>query len=680
MAARTDFTAVAADFLDLGRSVTALAARHTDTPVPGCTHGQAAQIITPGYHLAALAAETNAALRRMLHTYDETDACPLGSGAMAGQELPWDRARLAAHLGFARVQPHALVGVASRTWTTAMASDLAGYAAVLSRFTTDFMTWGGSGFAFLDLPDDLAGISAAMPQKRNFPVLERIRGRCAHVVGRAADLVAGQRNTPYSNTVEVSKEIGAHLHTQARAMRSLLRLTHAVVTGTTYRTDRMRAACAEDHLGGFTLANRLTLDCGIPWRTAQIVAGRYVKRAVEQGLRADRPESRPAAGLRRRVRARGRTGRRAARRILRRRRRAARQALGRLHPPRPGRTAPRRRVTRTRPARRRVVAQDRTQDGCGPPPRHARDRAGPRMTGLPAAARRVAVDIAEGTGAACGTFGELLQGVLPDGTAFLVTLPISLGSRARFPLRPARPAARLPRAQDQVARTGAGHARRPRRRRRNPPAGQRPARRQGPRQFVRRPRGDGPRAVGTVLGLDTSPGAVEDWLRPVEPTDGVMHPGVVVFEHRAVRLRAHLGVLPPVTVVAVDEGGHLDTVAHNRRLRHVPPGQRHEYERLVDDLARAVRGADLSAVGTVTTRSAVLNQRRLPKRNLDAMADIAERIGAPGVVCTHSGTMLGLLLDTTADGHRERLRAAARTACAKLPGTLSVYRSAAADR
>ncbi|MFD5457469.1 lyase family protein [Streptomyces olivaceus] len=291
MAARTHFTAVAADLLDLGRAVTALAARHTDTPMPGYTHGQAAQIITPGYHLAALAAETNAALRRMLHTYDETDACPLGSGAMAGQELPWDRDRLAAHLGFARAQPHALVGVASRTWSTVMASDLAGYAAVLSRFTTDFMTWGGSGFGFLDLPDDLAGISAAMPQKRNFPVLERIRGRCAHVVGRAADLVAGQRNTPYSNTVEVSKETGAHLHTQIRAMRSLLRLTHAVVTGTTYRTDRMRGACVEDHLGGFTLANRLTLDCGIPWRTAQIVAGRYVKRAVEQGLRADRPDA-----------------------------------------------------------------------------------------------------------------------------------------------------------------------------------------------------------------------------------------------------------------------------------------------------------------------------------------------------------------------------------------------------
>ncbi|WP_432092058.1 kinase [Streptomyces sp. NRRL F-5630] len=301
------------------------------------------------------------------------------------------------------------------------------------------------------------------------------------------------------------------------------------------------------------------------------------------------------------------------------------------------------------------------------------------MSGLPAPARRVAVDIAEGTGAAHGTFGELLQGVLPDGTAFLVTLPISLGSRARFRYDPHGPLHVYPAHKTKsltLARTmldthgdggggtlvldsdllvGKGLA-------------------SSSADLVATARG-----VGAVLGLDTSPAAVEDWLRPVEPTDGVMYPGVVVFEHRAVRLRAELGALSPLTVVAVDEGGHLDTVAHNRRPRHVPPGLRREYARLVDDLADAVRAADLSALGAVTTRSAVLNQRWLPKRNLDAMTGIAQRVGALGVVCTHSGTMLGLLLDTTADGHQERLEAA-RAACSALPGTLSVYRSAATDR
>ncbi|MEU8874115.1 lyase family protein [Streptomyces javensis] len=291
MAAREDLAAVAEDLTAFARAVLGLAGRYTDTPMPGHTHGQAAQIISPGFHLTALAAETLGVLRRMLHTYDECDACPLGSGTMAGQELPWDRVRMAGLLGFARAQPHALVAVASRTWTTMIAGDLAHYAVVLSRFATDLMTWAGSGFGFLDLPDELAGISAAMPQKRNFPVLERIRGRCAHVVGRAADIAAGQRNTPYTNTVEVSKESGGHLRVQVDAMRSVLRLSHAVVGGATFRTDRMRAACAEDHLGGFTLANRLTLTYGVPWRTAQIIAGRYVRHAVRKGMRAGEPDA-----------------------------------------------------------------------------------------------------------------------------------------------------------------------------------------------------------------------------------------------------------------------------------------------------------------------------------------------------------------------------------------------------
>ncbi|GAA0928093.1 lyase family protein [Streptomyces rhizosphaericus] len=290
MCARENLTAVAADLLSLGRAATSLAARYADVPMPGYTHAQAAQIISPGFHLTALAAETTATLRGMLHTYDEVDTCPLGSGTMAGQELAWDRVRMAELLGFSRVQPHALVAVASRGWTMAISGDLARYAVTLSRFATDLMAWGGSGFGFLELPDELSGISAAMPQKRNFPVLERIRGRCAHVAGCAADIAAGQRNTAYTNTVEVSKEAGGHLRTQFDAMRSVLRLTRAVIAGAAFSADRMREACAGEYLGGFTLANQLTLECGIPWRTAQVISGRYIKRALEKGLRPAVPD------------------------------------------------------------------------------------------------------------------------------------------------------------------------------------------------------------------------------------------------------------------------------------------------------------------------------------------------------------------------------------------------------
>lgn len=296
------------------------------------------------------------------------------------------------------------------------------------------------------------------------------------------------------------------------------------------------------------------------------------------------------------------------------------------------------------------------------------------MTGQTLAARRTGADVRTGTGSAHGTFGELLQGVLPGGVDFLVTLPITRRSLVRFrhdpdgPLRvfPAHKAKSLRLARAMLEAHGGGV---------------------GGTLVLDSdlPVGKGlasssadlvatARAVARGLGLDDSPESVEAWLRPIEPTDGVMYPGIVVFEHRAVRLRTSLGTLPPTTIVAVDEGGLLDTVAFNRRPKHYSETDAAEYARLVAALGTAVRDRDLAAVGAVATRSAELNQRLAPKRNLAAMVELAGRTGALGVVCAHSGTMLGLLLDETDPGYRRTL-ATARAACAALPGTSAVFRT-----
>ncbi|GAB1516590.1 lyase family protein [Actinophytocola sp. KF-1] len=266
------------------RAVHAFAARHVDTPMPGYTHLQAAQLITPGFYFAALVDRLQHGLRRLLATHDAINACPLGAGAMAGQELAWDRDGLARALGFGRSQPSALVSVADRGWTLEVTAELGVLAVQLSRFVTDMMAWGGSALGWLDLPDELAGISAAMPQKKNFPVLERVRGRLAHVSACHLDAVLGQRNTPYANSVEVSKEAGARLADAFAAMDGALRLCTAVVDAASLDRDRMALACGRDYFGGFALANRLTLLARVPWRTAQVVAGRYVVAATAAGL------------------------------------------------------------------------------------------------------------------------------------------------------------------------------------------------------------------------------------------------------------------------------------------------------------------------------------------------------------------------------------------------------------
>lgn len=294
------------------------------------------------------------------------------------------------------------------------------------------------------------------------------------------------------------------------------------------------------------------------------------------------------------------------------------------------------------------------------------------MTAPSLVARRSGVDMRSAAAEAYGTFGELLQGALPTGPDFLVTLPVSRRARAWFRHDPDGPLQVFPSHKTKSLRLArsmlAGHG-------------------TGGLLLLDSdlPIGKGmasssadlvatARAVGAALGIGTSPAAVEDWLRPIEPTDGVMHPGIVAFDHREVRLRDRLGALPPATIVAVDEGGLLDTVAFNRVPKHFTDEHRAEYAALLAELAAAVRAGDLARVGAVATRSAVLNQRLAPKRNLAALTALAGRVGAPGVVCAHSGTMLGVLLADDAPGHRHRL-AATLAACRALPGTTTVLRA-----
>jgi argininosuccinate lyase len=283
MALRQQVLAIAGELLALIEAALALATRTTGIPMPGYTHYQAAEVISPGFYLAAMAEQMLQSCQQLLATYDLINASPLGAGAIAGQHLAWDRAQLARLLGFDRAQPHALVCVASREWALRVSAEIAILGTSLSRFATDLLLWGGSQHGFIDLPDQLAGISSAMPQKKNFPILERIRGRTAHMTALFTDLAMGQRSTPFTNLVEVSKEAGANLIHQLASARSTLRLCTLVLQHLEFREDRLLDACAAEFFGGFQLANTLALNHGIPYRRAQVLTGRFILALIQRG-------------------------------------------------------------------------------------------------------------------------------------------------------------------------------------------------------------------------------------------------------------------------------------------------------------------------------------------------------------------------------------------------------------
>ncbi|NYI05645.1 GHMP family kinase ATP-binding protein [Allostreptomyces psammosilenae] len=283
---------------------------------------------------------------------------------------------------------------------------------------------------------------------------------------------------------------------------------------------------------------------------------------------------------------------------------------------------------------------------------------------------------ASGASTAFGTFGELLQGVLPeDDGDFLVTLPIARWARATFRGTPGTARLRVRPAHKHKALRLAGMI----------------------MESVAEPMGgvltlDGglpegkglasssadlvatARAVGAALREPMPPRRIESYLRRIEPTDGVLYPAIVAYYHRRVALHSVLGSLPPLTVVGVDEGGAVDTVEFNRVPKPFTAADRREYARLLERMTAAVPRRDLAEVGAVATRSARMNQVLRPKRLLEAVVEVCREVGGLGVVAGHSGTTLGVLLDPAAPSHRRRL-AAAVDACSELAGEVTVYRT-----
>lgn len=264
----------------LSAAIVALAEGTADLPMPGYTHYQAAQVITPGFYLVSVNEAVVSTLRRLLAAYADLNQSPLGAGAMAGLELPWDRAQMARELGFDAPVRSALASVSDRDWTLKISFEFALLGTAISRFCTDLSMWGSSEHGFIDLPDALAGISSAMPQKKNFTILERIRGETSHLASLHLDFLLGQRNTPYTNLVEVSKEAGRYLVTLFSHIDRIATLLTLVIEQISFRADRMREACEREYYGGFALANALTLRSGIPYRTAQIIAGEFIRAAI----------------------------------------------------------------------------------------------------------------------------------------------------------------------------------------------------------------------------------------------------------------------------------------------------------------------------------------------------------------------------------------------------------------
>lgn len=268
--------------LDLSKAIIRKIDEYPSTLMLGYTHYQSAQVINVSFYLTAIHAHILETIRKMLLTLDFINGrCPLGSGSMSGQELKVDNNLMAKKLGFQGYVGHALVGVSSRDWLLSIGETVSYFASNMSRFLSDLLNWGSSEYRYIDFPDELSGISSSMPQKRNYPILERARGKTGYLINYYIGFLMGQRNTPFSNLVEVSKESSKDLPLLFHETNRLIDLLMLIFDNISFVPERMKERCDAEFIGGFSLANQLTIRNGIPYRQSQVIAGEFITASMK---------------------------------------------------------------------------------------------------------------------------------------------------------------------------------------------------------------------------------------------------------------------------------------------------------------------------------------------------------------------------------------------------------------
>jgi argininosuccinate lyase len=149
-----------AALIGLMKALVAQAKANLKVPMAGMTHMQHAQPILLSHFLMAHAQAFLRDILRLRTAADSADACPTGSGALAGCSFAIDREAIARELGFSRITANSLDAVSDRDFALDYLFALSGIATHLSRLAEDFVLFASQEFSYAILPDEYSTVAA----------------------------------------------------------------------------------------------------------------------------------------------------------------------------------------------------------------------------------------------------------------------------------------------------------------------------------------------------------------------------------------------------------------------------------------------------------------------------------------------------------------------------------------
>jgi len=266
---------------DLERALVAQARAAGDRAVAAYTHLQPAQPVLLAHawlaHVEALERDEE----RFLTAREAADRMPLGSGAVAGTPLRYDRVALAGRLGFSRLAANSLDAVGDRDFAVEYLNAAAMLGVHLSRLAEDLVLWCSPGFGWFTPPDGFATGSSLLPQKRNPDLFELARGKCGRLLANAQRLAVVLKGLPSAYQKDLQEDKEAVFDT-ADTLETLLAALPLAIAALVPRPERMSASLTPDLLA-VELADSLVAE-GMPFRDAHAAVGKLWAEAERRGV------------------------------------------------------------------------------------------------------------------------------------------------------------------------------------------------------------------------------------------------------------------------------------------------------------------------------------------------------------------------------------------------------------
>ena len=264
----------------LQKGILGLAAKNTDTIMPGFTHLQTAQPVTFGHHLMAWFEMLVRDSERLIDCRKRVNRLPLGSAALAGTTYPIEREYTAALLGFEAVCENSLDAVSDRDFAIEFNAAAALIMMHFSRMSEEMILWTSAQFKFVNIPDRFCTGSSIMPQKKNPDVPELIRGKTGRVYGDLMSLLTLMKGQPlaYNKDNQEDKE---PLFDAIDTVRGSLMAFADMIPALVPNIEVMREAALRGFSTATDLADYLVKN-GVAFRDAHEIVGNAVALGVAE--------------------------------------------------------------------------------------------------------------------------------------------------------------------------------------------------------------------------------------------------------------------------------------------------------------------------------------------------------------------------------------------------------------